>query len=101
MNPSHVLVSLVALVLLGGCAACPVNPPITQADPRAGYRFETRQAEVKNKNNLVVLALSGGGAAGSNVRLAAELVVPNHGLTLRSSRSRSNVGTTNDCRPVT
>ena len=32
-----------------------------EADPRTGYRFETRQAEVKNKDNLVVLAFSGGG----------------------------------------
>ena len=61
MSPSRILsFSLLALVL-GGCASRPVNPPITQADPRSGYRLETRQAEVKNKNNLVVLAFSGGG----------------------------------------
>ena len=40
--------------LLGGCASRPINPPITQADPTTGYRFETRQAQVKNKTNLVV-----------------------------------------------
>src|ERR1700716_3080707 len=45
----------------GGCATRPVNPPITQADPSTGYRFEVRQAQVKNKDNLVVLAFSGGG----------------------------------------
>ena len=40
----------------------PVNPPITQTDPRTGYRFETRQAQSKNsKDNLVILAFSGGG----------------------------------------
>ena len=33
-----------SLLLLGGCATRPVNPPITQTDPRTGYRFETRQA---------------------------------------------------------
>jgi NTE family protein len=51
------------LLLLGGCATAPrpVNPPITQADPRSGYRFEARQAADKDKENLVVLAFSGGG----------------------------------------
>ena len=52
---------LASLLLLGGCATRPINPPITQADPKAGYRFETRQAEAKDKDNLVVLAFSGGG----------------------------------------
>src|SRR4030095_12468747 len=54
---------LALLLLLGGCATAPrpVNPPITQADPRSGYRFETRQAADKDKENLVVLAFSGGG----------------------------------------
>src|SRR5690349_18734749 len=45
-----------SLVVIGGCATRPVNPPIEQADPAKGYRFETRQQQVKDKNNLVVLA---------------------------------------------
>jgi len=49
------------LLLLAGCATRPVNPPITRADPSTGYRFETRQALVKDKENLVILAFSGGG----------------------------------------
>ena len=67
MNPSRIvtLSILALLLLLGGCATAirPVNPPITQADPRAGYRFETRQAQAQaqEKQNLVVLAFSGGG----------------------------------------
>ena len=57
------LLGLASLVLLGGCATRPVNPPITQVDPSAGYRFENRQAQSKanNKEFLVVLAFSGGG----------------------------------------
>jgi len=54
-------ISLLAVLLLVSCASRPVNPPITQTDPRAGYRFDTRQADVKNKDNLVILAFSGGG----------------------------------------
>ena len=52
---------LTALLLLGGCATRPINPPITQTDPSVGYRFETRQARDRNKENLVILAFSGGG----------------------------------------
>jgi NTE family protein len=55
------LLILALVLLLGGCASRPVNPPITQPDPSSGYRFETRQAEAKNKDNLVILAFSGGG----------------------------------------
>ena len=52
-----------ALLITGGCAVQPINPPITQADPNIGYRFETRQASDRNKDkeNLVILAFSGGG----------------------------------------
>ena len=49
------------ITLLGGCATRPVNPPITQADPSTGYRFEVRQARAREagKEALVVLAFSG------------------------------------------
>ena len=50
-----------SLLMVGGCATRPINPPIQQADAGSGYRFETRQAEVKDKDALVILAFSGGG----------------------------------------
>ena len=53
--------ALAALLVLGGCATAPVNPPITHADPTAGYRFETRKQNARNNEDLVVLAFSGGG----------------------------------------
>src|SRR2546423_12194911 len=76
---------ILALLLLGGCATRPVNPPISQADPRTGYRFETRQAESKNrKDNLVILAFSGGGTRAAafsygvlEVLRRTEIVAPN------------------------
>jgi len=49
------------LLVLAGCATRPVNPPITHTNPSSGYRFETRQAHAIDKENLVVLAFSGGG----------------------------------------
>ena len=52
---------LVMLVLLGGCATRPINPPITQASLDTGYTFQTRQKYFKSQENLVVLAFSGGG----------------------------------------
>ena len=54
--------SLLAFLLaLGGCATRPVNPPLTQADAESGYTFQNRQKYFKSKENLVVLAFSGGG----------------------------------------
>jgi NTE family protein len=62
MKLATTLSMLLLLSLLGGCASRPVNPPITQADPRSGYRFETRKAQSRNAGeNLVILAFSGGG----------------------------------------
>ena len=42
-------------------AHAPINPPITHADPAAGYRFQTRAQYTRNKEDIVVLAFSGGG----------------------------------------
>src|ERR1700730_11455472 len=62
MNPSRIT-TLVAglLLLLGGCATRPINPPITHTDTATGYRFVVRQQHFEDKENLVVLAFSGGG----------------------------------------
>ena len=63
MNSFRILLpmALAALVGLGGCATAPVNPPIAHADPTAGYRFQTRDQDLRNKEDIVVLAFSGGG----------------------------------------
>jgi NTE family protein len=62
MNPLRAPALLVSLLLLlGGCASRPVNPPITSTDLKTGYRFEVRQTQIKDKDNLVILAFSGGG----------------------------------------
>ena len=53
--------ALALLLVLGGCATRPINPPITQTDPSTGYRYLVRQQHFKDKENLVVLAFSGGG----------------------------------------
>jgi NTE family protein len=55
------LVMIVSFGMLAGCATRPVNPPITQTDIASGYRYLTRAEHFKDKQNLVVLAFSGGG----------------------------------------
>ena len=57
------MASALLLLLLGGCATRPVNPPVASTDPKAGYRYEVRQQQNNrdDKENLVILAFSGGG----------------------------------------
>ncbi len=50
-----------ALLALAGCATRPVNPPIAHVDPNAGYRFGNQVATAEKRENLVILAFSGGG----------------------------------------
>jgi NTE family protein len=52
---------LAVLLLLAGCASRPVNPPIAEVNRDSGYRFATRQLYDDDKENLVILAFSGGG----------------------------------------
>ena len=52
---------LAVLLALSGGATRPVNPPITEVNRNSGYRFATRQIYDDDKENLVVLAFSGGG----------------------------------------
>ncbi len=59
--PRFAVTALAVLLGLGGCATAPINPPITHADPNAGYRFETREKYAPSKEDIVVLAFSGGG----------------------------------------
>lgn len=55
------LAACAALATLAGCASRPVNPPIAHADPNAGYRLETRVVQAGTRENLIILAFSGGG----------------------------------------
>jgi len=54
-------ITLIALLVLGGCATRPVNFPIAQAEEGGGYRLVTRQPHFKDRETLVILAFSGGG----------------------------------------
>lgn len=52
---------LAILLFLAGCASRPLNPPIAEVNRNSGYRFATRQLYDSDKENLVILAFSGGG----------------------------------------
>jgi NTE family protein len=52
---------LASISLLGGCATRPINPPLTQTGHGAGYSVDGRQGLIRGKENLVILAFSGGG----------------------------------------
>jgi NTE family protein len=58
---THPLLTCAALLLVAACATRPVNPPISQAKPGTGYTLATRQQYATDRENLVILAFSGGG----------------------------------------
>ena len=52
---------LAVLVAVGGCTNAPINPPIEHADPTVGYRIQNRENFARHKEDIIVLAFSGGG----------------------------------------
>ena len=57
------LTGLLAALLLAGCASRPVNEPITQFDPRSGYRpyLLIPKRQNNDPSTLFILSFSGGG----------------------------------------
>jgi NTE family protein len=85
------LVGIAFIALLGGCATRPINPPITQVEPSAGYRYEARLSRARDmgRDGLVILAFSGGGTRAAafsygvlEVLRRTQVVAPN-GKTFR------------------
>ena len=56
-----VVLVLVALVLWGGFATRPINPPLPRTYVREGMQFERLEHNRGDQQDLVVLAFSGGG----------------------------------------
>jgi len=63
MTKNRVLLLLIAILVLAGCASRPINEPITRFDPDSGYRpYVLMPKRVNNDpHTLFVLAFSGGG----------------------------------------
>ena len=56
-------IGLLAVAALVGCASRPINVPITQSDPKAGYRptLQIPKRQNNDPHTLFILAFSGGG----------------------------------------
>jgi len=52
---------IVFLIAVSGCAHYPINPPVKQADPHAGYRGGNLINPEKDDQLLLLLSFSGGG----------------------------------------
>lgn len=63
MHAVRFILSILALLVLAGCASQPINAPITQVDPRSGYRPYLLLPKRQNNDlsTLFVLSFSGGG----------------------------------------
>ena len=63
MRADRFVVCLLAVAALAGCASRPINEPITQVDPQAGYRPYRLmpQRQDNDPHTLFMLAFSGGG----------------------------------------
>jgi NTE family protein len=63
MSGARALVCLLVAVALAGCASRPVNEPIAQVDPKAGYRpyLLIPKRQNNDPHTLFVLSFSGGG----------------------------------------
>jgi len=63
MRTNGFLLGLLAIVALAGCASRPINEPITQFDPKSGYRPYLLIPKRKNNDasTLFIVSFSGGG----------------------------------------
>ncbi len=63
MRTSRLLVGLLTIAALAGCASRPINEPITQVDPKSGYRPYLLVPKRQNNDpgTLFILSFSGGG----------------------------------------
>ena len=63
MHTVRFMLSILAVMILAGCASRPINEPITQVDPKSGYRPYLLIPKRQNNDlsTLFALSFSGGG----------------------------------------
>ena len=61
MNCAPISLALCTLLLVGGCATRPINAPIREVGSAKGYQYLARQQPSDRRDNVVILAFSGGG----------------------------------------
>jgi len=78
-------------VALAGCATAtrPINERIDRADPRAGYRYETRSESAGNDpSTMIILAFSGGGTRAAAFSFGVLEELRKTGITIDGRRTR-------------
>lgn len=62
MRRLGIMLAVLVLVLVAGCAHYPINPELARYNPHSGYRFENLKPGPHNSDSLfVILTFSGGG----------------------------------------
>ena len=63
MRTNGIFIGLLTIVALAGCASRPINEPITQFDPKSGYRpyLLIPKRQNNDPHTLFILSFSGGG----------------------------------------
>lgn len=60
-NRLQAALAAVLILAVAGCAAYPVNPQLSQYNPKSGYRYENLKAPGNSESLFVILTFSGGG----------------------------------------
>jgi NTE family protein len=58
---ASIAAAVATLLLIGGCATRPVNPPLGKFDPSTTYQLQRAGETAADRENFVILAFSGGG----------------------------------------
>ena len=63
MRTNGIFIGLLTIVALAGCASRPINEPITQFDPKSGYRpyLLIPKRQNNDPHTLFIVSFSGGG----------------------------------------
>jgi NTE family protein len=79
-------IAVLAALVFGGCATRPVNPRIEHFDPKTTYSFERTTESSEDRQNLVLLAFSGGGTRAAAFSYGALETLRDMEVTTRSGR---------------
>jgi len=60
-NKLQATVAAVLILAVAGCATYPVNPRLSQYNPKTGYRYENLKGPENSESLFVILTFSGGG----------------------------------------
>jgi len=84
--PPALVALVVSIIVLAGCATRPVNPPIEHFDPKTTYTLERPSENPEDRQNLVLLAFSGGGTRAAAFSYGALETLRDMEITSKSGR---------------